>query len=59
MRITRGSSLMVRASGEYRNFASLPPVTPSTLERGFDALDQARLAAERALARPPQRFEEA
>ena len=39
--------------------SNLPPVTPSTLERGFDALDQARLAAERALARPPQRFEEA
>jgi NTE family protein len=38
--------------------SNLPPVTPSTLERGFDALDQARLSAERALARPPQRFEE-
>lgn len=39
--------------------SNLPPVTPTTLERGFDALDQARLSAERALARPPQRFEEA
>ncbi len=38
--------------------SNLPPVGPSTLERGFDALDQARLSAERALARPPQRFEE-
>jgi NTE family protein len=38
--------------------SNLPPVTPTTLERGFDALDQARLSAERALARPPQRFEE-
>jgi NTE family protein len=38
--------------------SNLPPVTPSTLERGFDALDQARLAAERALSRPPQPFEE-
>jgi NTE family protein len=38
--------------------SNLPPVTSTTLERGFDALDQARLSAERALARPPQRFEE-
>jgi NTE family protein len=38
--------------------SNLPPVTPTTLERGFDALDQARLSAERALARPPQQFEE-
>lgn len=39
--------------------SNLPPVTPTTLERGFDALDQGRLSAERALARPPKRFEEA
>ena len=45
--------------GEEEAVYFLPPVTPSTLERGFDALGQARLAAEQALARPPQRFEEA
>jgi NTE family protein len=41
----------------YVIVSNLPPVSPSTMERGFDALDQARLSAERALARPPVPFE--
>ena len=41
----------------YVVVSTLPPVSPSTMERGFDALDQARLSAERALARPPVPFE--
>ena len=43
----------------YVVVSNLPPVTPTTMERGFDALDQARLSAERALARPPVPFEQA
>jgi NTE family protein len=42
----------------YVVVSNLPPVTPTTMERGFDALDQARLSAERALARPPVPFEQ-
>ncbi|WP_309891239.1 patatin-like phospholipase family protein [Archangium sp.] len=38
--------------------SNLPPVSPSQMERGFDALHQAKLSAERALARPPVPFEE-
>lgn len=43
----------------YVVVSNLPPVSPSTMERGFGALDQARLSAERALARPPVPFEHA
>lgn len=43
----------------YVVVSNLPPVTPTTMERGFDALDQARLSAERALARPPVPFAQA
>lgn len=43
----------------YVIVSNLPPVSPTTMERGFDALDQARLSAERALARPPVPFEQA
>jgi NTE family protein len=43
----------------YVVVSTLPPVTPTTMERGFDALDQARLSAERALARPPVPFAQA
>jgi NTE family protein len=43
----------------YVVVSNLPPVTPTTLERGFDALDQARLSAERALGRPPLPFAQA
>jgi NTE family protein len=35
----------------------LPPVSPKSMERGVDAMEQARLSAERALARPPEPFE--
>ncbi len=41
----------------YVVVSNLPPVSPTSMERGFDALDQARLSAERALARPPQPFD--
>jgi NTE family protein len=37
--------------------STLPPVSPTTMERGFDAFAQARLGAARALARPPRPFE--
>ena len=43
----------------YVVVSNLPPVSPSQMERGFDALHQAKLSAERALARPPVPFEEA
>ncbi|WP_171818366.1 patatin-like phospholipase family protein [Pyxidicoccus fallax] len=43
----------------YVVVSNLPPVSPTTMERGFDALDQGRLSAERALARPPVPFAEA
>ena len=43
----------------YVVVSNLPPVSPTTMERGFDALDQARLSAERALARPPLPFAQA
>ena len=43
----------------YVVVSNLPPVSPSQLERGFDALHQAKLLAEHALARPPVPFEEA
>jgi NTE family protein len=49
--------LQTRNVPVYVVVSNLPPVTPATLERGFDALDQARLSAERALARPPVPFE--
>lgn len=38
--------------------SNLPPVSPSQMERGFDALHQAKLSAERAMARPPVPFEQ-
>jgi NTE family protein len=41
----------------YVVVSNLPPVSPSTMERGVDALEQARRSAERALARPPEPFE--
>lgn len=37
--------------------STLPPVSPTTMERGFDAFAQARLSAARALSRPPRDFE--
>ena len=37
--------------------STLPPVSPSTMERGFDALAQGRLSCARALTRPPKHFE--
>ncbi len=37
--------------------STLPPVSPTAMERGYDALDQARSSIERALARPPVPFE--
>ncbi|WP_205507757.1 patatin-like phospholipase family protein [Myxococcus vastator] len=43
----------------YVVVSNLPPVSPTTMERGFDALDQAKRAAERALARPPVPFAQA
>ncbi len=43
----------------YVVVSNLPPVTPTTMERGFDALDQARLAAAVALSRPPVPFGQA
>ncbi|WP_395850762.1 patatin-like phospholipase family protein [Cystobacter fuscus] len=42
----------------YVMVSNLPPVSPTQMERGFDALHQARLSAERAFARPPVPFEE-
>ncbi len=41
----------------YVVVSTLPPVSPTSMERGFDALDQGRLSAQRALSRPPEPFE--
>ncbi len=41
----------------YVVVSNLPPVSPTSMERGFDALDQARAGAERALSRPPVPFD--
>lgn len=41
----------------YVVVSTLPPVTPSTMERGFDALDQAKLSVQAALGRPPVPFD--
>jgi NTE family protein len=49
--------LAARGVPVYVVVSNLPPVTPSTLERGFDALDQACRSTERALSRPPVPFE--
>jgi len=43
----------------YVVVSNLPSVSPSEMERGFDALHQAKLVAERSMARPPVPFEEA
>jgi NTE family protein len=53
------SLLKERGFPVYVVVSNLPPVSPSQMERGFDALHQAKLSAERALARPPVPFEEA
>lgn len=53
------SVLKERGFPVYVMVSNLPPVSPSRMERGFDALHQAKLSAERALARPPVPFEEA
>lgn len=50
--VLRGRKLPV-----YVVVSTLPPVSATTLERGFDALTQARTAAKRALERPPRAFE--
>jgi NTE family protein len=42
----------------YVVVSNLPSVSPSEMERGFDALHQAKLGAEHAMARPPVPFEE-
>jgi len=52
------SLLKERGFPVYVVVSNLPPVSPSQMERGFDALHQAKLSAERALARPPVPFEE-
>ena len=41
----------------YVVVSTLPPVSPTTMERGFDAADQARLSAEEALSRRPVEFD--
>jgi NTE family protein len=53
------SLLRERGFPVYVVVSNLPPVSPAQMERGFDALHQAKLSAERALARPPVPFEEA
>jgi NTE family protein len=53
------SLLRERGFPVYVVVSNLPPVSPSQMERGFDALHQAKLSAERALARPPVPFEQA
>jgi NTE family protein len=53
------SLLRERGFPVYVVVSNLPPVSSSQLERGFDALHQAKLSTERALARPPVPFEEA
>ena len=52
------SLLKERGFPVYVMVSTLPPVSPSQMERGFDALHQAKMSAERALARPPVPFEE-
>lgn len=49
--------LQSRGVKVYVVVSNLPPVSPTRMERGFDALDQARLSAERALARAPVSFD--
>jgi NTE family protein len=49
--------LEARGLPVYVVVSNLPPVSPTTMERGFDALAQARLSATRALQRPPRPFE--
>jgi NTE family protein len=49
--------LKARGVKVYTVVSVLPPVSPSSLEEGFSALDQARVSCERALARPPREFE--
>ena len=49
--------LEARGLPVYVVVSNLPPVSPTTMERGFDALAQARLSAARALQRPPRPFE--
>lgn len=49
--------LKARGVKVYTVISVLPPVSPSSLEAGFAALDQARLSASRALSRPPEAFE--
>ncbi|MGQ0508582.1 MAG: patatin-like phospholipase family protein [Myxococcaceae bacterium] len=41
----------------YVVVSNLPPVSPTSMERGFDALDQARRAAAVALSKPPVEFD--
>jgi NTE family protein len=53
------SLLKERGFPVYVTVSNLPPVSPSRMERGFDALHQAKLSAERVMARPPVPFEEA
>ena len=53
------SLLKERGFPVYVMVSNLPPVSPSQMERGFDALHQAKLSTERAMARPPVPFEEA
>lgn len=52
------SVLQGRGVPVYVIVSQLPAVSPSQLERGREALEQARLSAERALAQPPVPFEE-
>jgi len=53
------SLLKERGFPVYVVVSNLPSVSPTQMERGFDALHQAKLSAERALARAPVPFEEA
>jgi len=53
------SLLKERGFPVYVVVSNLPSVSPSEMERGFDALHQAKLVAERSMARPPVPFEEA
>lgn len=49
--------LKARSRPVYVVVSTLPKVSPSTLERGAEALEAARRSAERALALPPEPFE--
>lgn len=49
LEVMKGRSMPV-----YVVVSTLPPVSPTTMERGFDAFAQGRLSAGRALARPPR-----